>query len=60
MTAREMFLHNLQQFTMFLLIHQKINDTNRTVLVDLLSSTLEYDDKERQELVEKQIRKVSM
>lgn len=31
----------------------KINDTNRTVLVDLLSSTLEYDDKERQELVEK-------
>ncbi|MDE6723328.1 MAG: hypothetical protein K2J55_03945, partial [Eubacterium sp.] len=31
----------------------KIDDKNRTVLVDLLSSTLGYDDKQRDELVEK-------
>lgn len=31
----------------------KINDKNRTVLVDLLTSTFGYNDKERQELVEK-------
>lgn len=30
-----------------------INDKNRTVLVDLLCSTLEYDEEERQELIEK-------
>lgn len=31
----------------------KIDDNNRTVLVDLLVSTLDYDEEERQELVEK-------
>ena len=30
----------------------KIDDNNRTVLVDLLCSTLDYDDKEREKLVE--------